>query len=222
MELQERLLDACFSGVLEDVQTVLDLGASPSEEIPVCIPGGRGPPLATVVFGSAGPMGTSEALAECLIKAGADVNALWNGRHGLFAAADSYAWRVIMAMVRAGADVKVSDDIEDGRHRPSLLLKLSILYAMRKEFEIRECIRLVIMAGANPNVQDAVGWSPLRMAIQYGDMELLRLLLSKGADVKMKGPDGSTVLHYVCYSDGKVGREIFKILMSVGSVNGQN
>lgn len=45
-----------------------------------------------------------------------------------------------------------------------------------------EMIELLLKHGANLNVQDNEGWTPLHAVCQYGFPEVVKLLLSKNAD----------------------------------------
>jgi ankyrin repeat protein len=49
--------------------------------------------------------------------------------------------------------------------------------------------------GANPNVRDSYGYTPLYIAVLQGQDDLVKLLLEKGADASPKGYLGYTPLH---------------------------
>jgi len=63
-------------------------------------------------------------------------------------------------------------------------LDIAILLASRKDFD--------------PDVQDGAGWTPLMIAVSLKEGEdLVKLFLSKGADVNAKNFAGQTALHFV-------------------------
>jgi ankyrin repeat protein len=55
-----------------------------------------------------------------------------------------------------------------------------------------EAVKLLLEAGADPNVKQHGGWTPLHSAALHNDMAMLRLLLDHGADLALKSDDGKT------------------------------
>jgi len=53
-------------------------------------------------------------------------------------------------------------------------------------------LQMLLDAGANPNVRNKLGGTPLMWAASYGQNEAVQLLLSKGADPRIKDADGVT------------------------------
>ena len=53
-------------------------------------------------------------------------------------------------------------------------------------------VRLLLDAGANPNIQDNGGDTPLYYACYYGYPHVVRILLDSGADPYLTGPSGRT------------------------------
>jgi ankyrin repeat protein len=58
-------------------------------------------------------------------------------------------------------------------------------------------VRAALGAGANPNVVDKDGYSPLHVAVREDRHDIAAVLLSKGADVNVRSPFGETALHLV-------------------------
>jgi len=55
-------------------------------------------------------------------------------------------------------------------------------------------VRLLLEHGADMNVQDDDGWTPLHRASFFGALEVVRVLLEHGADVEVKIDSGETAL----------------------------
>ena len=50
--------------------------------------------------------------------------------------------------------------------------------------------------GADINLQNSEGWTPLIYACSYGHEAVVRLLLERGADVTLRTKDGRTALFF--------------------------
>jgi ankyrin repeat protein len=62
-------------------------------------------------------------------------------------------------------------------------------------FEVR-CCKILLDAGANVNLPDYTGVTPLMSAASFSKIEIVKLLLSYKADVNMKTKYGTTTLSY--------------------------
>ena len=60
---------------------------------------------------------------------------------------------------------------------------------------IAESIQSLIKSGANCNVTDKDGWTPLHYAAERDDEECIAVLLAAGADVSIKDNEGRTPFH---------------------------
>ena len=93
---------------------------------------------------------------------------------------------LVRKLIAEGADVNAKNErnmtpLEWGLFRSSLT---------------KEVAELLTEKGANLNVQDEDGWSPLYGAIYVGtDKDILKLLVSRGADVNLATKKGETPLH---------------------------
>jgi uncharacterized protein len=64
-----------------------------------------------------------------------------------------------------------------------------------------EMIRMLLDHGAEVNVAQQGGWTPLQEAAAHGNIELVRLLLDHGADKNARAENGKTALDLA--TDGK-------------------
>ncbi len=77
-----------------------------------------------------------------------------------------------------------------------------------------EKVRSFIEQGADVNIQNKQGWTPLHIVVKYDLIGTLELLIAKGADVNKKNDDGVTPLHTSAY---KGNIEIVKLLIGRGA-----
>jgi ankyrin repeat protein len=75
-------------------------------------------------------------------------------------------------------------------------------------------MKLLLDKGADVNVKDGRGWTPLMEAANRGHSEIVRLLLEKGADVNLKHQYGWTALSI---AKGKDNKEIERLLKARGA-----
>jgi ankyrin repeat protein len=57
-----------------------------------------------------------------------------------------------------------------------------------------DAVKELLDGGANPNVKDPYGWTPLMAAIQKGNVAAVRLMVERGADVNAAEKHGLTPL----------------------------
>ncbi|XP_046362672.1 putative ankyrin repeat protein RF_0381 [Haliotis rufescens] len=73
-----------------------------------------------------------------------------------------------------------------------------------------EAARQFLSLGEDINGRGELGMTPLMLAAKYGHKELFDLLVSKGADLRLKCINGDTILHQAC----SVDVEIVKYVLS--------
>jgi len=64
------------------------------------------------------------------------------------------------------------------------------------QYGYTECVRLLLWAGADTNIQTWNGWTALMYASRYGYIKCVRLLLDSGANPNLKNRYGETALMY--------------------------
>ena len=57
-----------------------------------------------------------------------------------------------------------------------------------------DCLRELVAAGAEVNIQENDGWTALMLAAQNGHVDCLRELVVSGAEVNIQNNDGWTAL----------------------------
>ena len=57
-----------------------------------------------------------------------------------------------------------------------------------------DVVRILLEAGANPDVRQSAGWTPLHAAAMNGDLTSVELLLASGADVTATNDEGRSVI----------------------------
>lgn len=60
-------------------------------------------------------------------------------------------------------------------------------------------VALLAKNGANPNIQDTDGYTPMHNAAWHNKTELIRQLLSSGAKINIQDSTGSTPLRKAAY-----------------------
>ncbi|MFP4248170.1 MAG: ankyrin repeat domain-containing protein [Armatimonadota bacterium] len=93
---------------------------------------------------------------------------------------------------------------------------------MAMRYERWDILSTLIDTGGNPEVRaEWSGRSPLELAVERGDMEMIRLLLAHGADpsaVSNEGPSAQPALHYAA-ENGM--REVVELLLEHGADPGR-
>ena len=129
-------------------------------------------------------------IAEQLVKYGADVNVVeeWRGQTALMWAAANNSAEIAKLLIKHGAEVNVRANVLDwgtqisseprNQYRPSAGMT-ALLYAARAG--CLECIPALLKAGADINLPDPEGVTPLMVAIDNSNFDLASYLLKKGA-----------------------------------------
>ena len=73
------------------------------------------------------------------------------------------------------------------------------------------CGEALLEFGADPNIRDEIGRTPVMTAAKFASLRMLDLLLSRGADVRLADQHGRTALHWAAtgeHSDVSVIRAL--------------
>eukprot|EP00050_Salpingoeca_kvevrii_P000799 m.156184 g.156184 ORF g.156184 m.156184 type:complete len:153 (+) comp10214_c0_seq2:131-589(+) len=87
------------------------------------------------------------------------------------------------ALLRDGADVNAADSDQ----------RTALYWAVQQQHVASS--KLLLAAGATPNVQCVLAFTPLQLACIQGNLELVSALLAADADVTVPGKMGFTALH---------------------------
>jgi uncharacterized protein len=129
--------------------------------------------------------------ARLLLKYGAKVNAVeqWRGQTALMWAVAQKQPAMVAELVKAGADVNARSTVNNWERQvtaePRAIYRPAggltpLLYAAREG--CAECARLLVDAGADPNLADPENISPLLMAVINTQWDTAQYLIKKGAN----------------------------------------
>jgi ankyrin repeat protein len=113
---------------------------------------------------------------------------------------------MIGSLIRHRADVNAWDD---ERHLTPLL---SAIY-----WENRDAARLLLEAGADPNVVNRNRESPLGMAVEQDDLELTAMLLGHGAEKGINRPGGVSGMTPLAVAASNLNIALIRLLMEAGA-----
>jgi ankyrin repeat protein len=83
--------------------------------------------------------------------------------------------------------------------------------------EIVECVNVLIKAGANVNIANSSGETPLFVASMSKRVEVVKALIQAGADVNIANRQGETPLFIAAMWGGDSGIEVVKLLIEFGA-----
>jgi uncharacterized protein len=112
----------------------------------------------------------------------------------------------IVLLLRHGALVDKREGPEDGT---------PLLLAVKRNHI--EAVRILLAAGADPNVYDGVGDSPLRWCAEKGYLEIARLLLLCGATKTIHESGGPTGLNALGFAATSLNVDMVRLLVTYGA-----
>jgi len=126
------------------------------------------------------------AQVETALENGLEVNTLdANQRTGLMLAAYNGHHHIVKLLIEKGADVNKTDSNN----------RSALMFASTGPFT--PTVTELLNAGADPNIADNVEkWTAVMMAAAEGQLEVLKLLIDKGADITMVDVDGESAYDF--------------------------
>ena len=125
----------------------------------------------------------------------------------LLRAADQRHAEVVRYLLAHGASVNAKARFGQ---TPLTVAILGTVFSYGPKGNRDETIQALLLSGADVNLQGEFSWSPLMAAVLRGDADLLRLLISKGADLSAKDEEGKTALDYAEERDEREIRDMLK------------
>ena len=89
------------------------------------------------------------------------------------------------------------------------------LLSMASSVGHEEVVRLLLGKGADVNMADADGWTPIHWAAHRGHIEVVRILLDRGADPNSEDGSKCTPLHWAAFYGHK---KVVQLLLRRGAV----
>jgi HEAT repeat protein len=118
---------------------------------------------------------------------------------GFLLALNSFDIEKVKAFLDAGVPVNYRFASVHDKPVLSAVFDNTSMYGMQQQPtppEVKELVKLLLARGADPNLTDKRGNTPLMMAAMGCDAELLQMLLDGGADLHAKSADGLTAIEF--------------------------
>jgi ankyrin repeat protein/beta-lactamase regulating signal transducer with metallopeptidase domain len=214
-----KLHDACSVGDIELIKFLIDKGADINAR------NNRG---ATPLCAAAG--GDHQKVVELLLDEGADINT--RGRRGatpLWTAVRNFSKETAEFLIEKGANINTPDDrgvtpldVAEQRGSTDMVELLQQHGAIKGSPNLLgiinsgdiEQVKLLISQGADINVKNSNGLTPLYLASQEGRKDVVELLIDNGADINAKNNNGITPLHRAAREGHK---DVVELLISRGA-----
>ena len=179
------LMIACRKGNIEAINVLLNAGADPNiadGEYCTCIH--------LAVY-----KGYNKDVLEAMIEHDADVNAAnKDSITSLMIACQKGNIEAINVLLNAGADPNISD----GKY--GSCIQHAVIGGSSKEV-----LETIIDHGADVNAKNKHNITALMQACKRGDVEIINILLSAGADSSIADTNGATSIHYAVVGGGSKG-----------------
>jgi ankyrin repeat protein len=151
------------------------------------------------------------AVATLLIGSHSNVNVRNNkGQTTLHLAAECGCYNIVRFLLGRDADVNAQD-----KHHSTPLHLILGNWPPRYIKELKDVAMLLIKSGADINIRNDRGQSPLHVAAEFGYHDIVRLLLDRGVEVDIQDKCHATPLHLALGYKARWNMEVFKALLSL-------
>jgi ankyrin repeat protein len=181
------LMWAAHHGYFEEVKILVDAGAK------ISFKSNSG----STAFFRAAEEGYLDILEFFIAKCPEDIIRL-DGINALKMACQENKVDVVRCLLKKGVEVSKTDDI-------FLYHQFGLSY---------ELVELLLNAGANLNIQDHMGTTPLGVAALWGQVDIIKLLIAHRVNVDIREADGSTPLINAA-QNGDL--QVVKVLLEAGA-----
>ncbi|CAN8072110.1 unnamed protein product [Agarophyton chilense] len=182
------------------VENLLKAGADPNNEDENGLS-----PLLTAMEHSNGNKVDLCTCMNLLLKAGADSNKIVpDGPRPLHFACKKKYHQLVEQLIESGAELDATSKSETALH-------------VAAETEDSHSMKLLLEAGAHPNVLNEEKLSPLLLCARNQFVDGVRVLTETGADIKTSTPEGNTCLHVCAERRRGNVREVINILVGAGA-----
>ncbi|KIM23535.1 hypothetical protein M408DRAFT_252994 [Serendipita vermifera MAFF 305830] len=107
----------------------------------------------------------------------------------------------LLFLIGSGAPVDLPD-----------IAGLTALHHVAMNNRVGEVLQILLAAGANPNIRDIYGTSPLHGAVQYDQIEAVEMCMKHGGDIHLLDNDGYSPFAIVRYASPTMHATIHKYL----------
>jgi ankyrin repeat protein len=140
-----------------------------------------------------------------LLEAGADPNAATiTGATVLMMAASNGANRVVQRLLELGVEINARD---------SRFGSTALTWAVGRNHV--QTVETLLRAGADPNIGDNAGRTPLMLSATRGNVDIVNLLLQAGAKIDAKDSGGNSVMDWAMHN--KRGTKVQELLRKAGA-----
>lgn len=232
LSLNNQLIIACRTGIIERIEKLLDDGANingPNESgqtplikavqtqngdvVKYLLDRGADVNIKHDVYKySAIDVATTADVIDVLIKAGANIESRFNGMTPLHNAVSDGKNIIASILLNAGANIEAVVNNNDPYYDGSTPLMIAV-----NDGNYDMCVFL-ISRGANVNYETPRRKTCLNIACKKGLYRIARLLIENGVDINHKDIDGRTALMYTCmYANSDNYENIIELLIKNGA-----
>jgi len=146
----------------------------------------------------------------------AEFSRIPSGRYSVKASANGFQASTLELQIREAVEpnVKITLQVAVMGEIVTVDYEFPAFWAIAQENN--EEFKKLVNAGFDVNTKDSLGETALHLAVEHGNLEIVRLLLERGADVNAKNKNGLTPIWGI-NDDDTTAMEIFRLLIRSGA-----